>query len=1738
MAAQDAELQLKVSLDLAFFKQQLAGLGQASAGYTLPIGFTFDTTALQRQIAALNKKEITIKVGDTAIDSAIRRLETLKNYVDTVKKATSTAIVIETKYRATGDVPAARTRARSAVATAVKGQSLVESSSYKDLQSLYKFADAANLEFERLKRGAASSTAELQRVLAPAFRNVGTDVKAGIKSGLANADTELAQIAANMGESLLKAVKRSLGIASPSKEFKKIGEDSGEGLEQGLKIGLGEAGDVGVREIEKLFQRLQKEAKAGSAVLQAIMAGAMGGVMQLPGTRQRGAGGSIGSMIRQQRAQVQAERQAQAGGLSALMTGMMGGVIPMGGQQRGAGGSIGAMIRQQRTAIQAQRQAEAGSLSALMMGMMGGVVSMPSKPRAGGSIGELIQKERANARERNRPQRIENLIAALSSASGNLSPAAGVNQRLSTGGAINPGVIPAGHIGRSAISPRFVNYPPAMPAAYEGRFIEPSAYASSLSTGALSRFNMGGKAVPSMALGGVGAGGGSFVPMEGERNVSSLRQSIQGLITRAKDAAGVIRTQVTPSFKDLRAQVVDVRRSVAMQLTAEGGVMGGRYVTPRGAIKSYGQFPSEGMMMPGGITANAAQFRNYSVRQNAVGGRFPLGAPYSTQSGGIRTYAFPMAGMMAPSSPLPNAGGVGAGGGSFIPPSGPPNPPPGGPPSPPSGGGGRGGMFGGFGGIGGFGRALGNINLPGSGAIRDLGGEFAFATKQVLLFGQAYKLLGFAQAFPSQVGAAVSALQSFRNTLDAVTPSAEEAKASNDLLLSLMDKYNVPLQSARDGFTKLYASMAPAGFSGDEIRNLFTGITKAAATFGMSADKVDRVNYAFAQMASKGQVMSEELKGQLGDVLPGSMALFAKAAGFEGPKAIQDFSVALEDGAYKGEAMVALLKNVTTVMNNEFGPGAEGAALTFQGVMNRMQNSMTLLYESFEPVAVGFLNTVVVPMTNGIKQVTDGLNTFFSGTAAKTSGGFALAQELERLRPAFDGIKENASALVVQLGQLAKAALNMSTIFLQIAGNPFIGYLAKVYINILVLTTAIQVLNLRALVPMIANFGRSVVALVAFTVQCIRVGQAVQVTGLMLRTFFATTGVGLVVVGIGLLIERFMTMNQALEDTKNKALGAAQAIRSMSQTEARAAEQGAQSAYKTIGRIAGRPGEKVQGAGNERLVEITPQELKQLEKVGAIQTSKDPFTGKITARRSDVLSLAPQAQALQSEASYREKQIKFDEKQAQQQAVIAPIPPSEGEGKTKKGEKLDTYDRSKLEFLQQQFDIEKQALDKKLQGEIISQTEYDIALAELKLESVKLEIAEKYRLAVEKTNKDNLSAADKALKLKDLDIAKTNELLIAEEDRNIAISAARLKVTRPILEEIDRETLSIRRQALEMEALKQGRLSLSAAQEAELIVKEKYSNLSSDEQALAKEEINLLRQQIQLRLESATALEKEQALTEARIGLKGIGGGLMAGFTGSAAGVFERTMAQFGDVDYATKLANIETSAMQLRSVFEGLQGAISGVSGAFANMLTDGITNMITGTATAKEVFVSFLQSIGQALSQAAAQMIATYISIGIAKKFAGMGGGGKQDVLGSFNAGAAQYTFANGGIAPGGFRAFANGGVVNGPTLGLVGEGKYNEAIVPLPDGKSIPVQLGGSSSRELLSGGSKQQPASPVLSMSFQSTTINGVEYVDRAQLEAAMSETRRLASRDGASRGSQLALNKIKNSPNTRRQLGLR
>jgi len=138
--------------------------------------------------------------------------------------------------------------------------------------------------------------------------------------------------------------------------------------------------------------------------------------------------------------------------------------------------------------------------------------------------------------------------------------------------------------------------------------------------------------------------------------------------------------------------------------------------------------------------------------------------------------------------------------------------------------------------------------------------------------------------------------------------------------------------------------------------------------------------------------------------------------------------------------------------------------------------------------------------------------------------------------------------------------------------------------------------------------------------------------------------------------------------------------------------------------------------------------------------------------------------------------------------------------------------------------------------------------------------------------------------------------------------------------------------------------------------------------------------------------------------------------------------------------------------------------------------------------------------------------------------------------------FGFAKGGAFSNGVRRFATGGIVNGPTLfpfadggamqmGLMGEAGP-EAIMPLQRGAD-----GSLGVRAAMGGNGMGGSSSPILNMNFETSTINGVEYVSRDQLELAMAQTRRQASRDGANKGMAMTLDKIQQSPQTRRRIGM-
>ena len=251
-------------------------------------------------------------------------------------------------------------------------------------------------------------------------------------------------------------------------------------------------------------------------------------------------------------------------------------------------------------------------------------------------------------------------------------------------------------------------------------------------------------------------------------------------------------------------------------------------------------------------------------------------------------------------------------------------------------------------------------------------------------------------------------------------------------------------------------------------------------------------------------------------------------------------------------------------------------------------------------------------------------------------------------------------------------------------------------------------------------------------------------------------------------------------------------------------------------------------------------------------------------------------------------------------------------------------------------------------------------------------------------------------------------------------------------------------------------------------------------------------------------------------------------------------------------IGKLKTEIDDLTSISNIAIKAAEGIGAAFANSFS----GLISGSMTAKEALGSFFKSVGEMFIEMAAEIIAKQMVMItlqlILKALGAIGGGGggggtvtadfmNTEALKGLTPAAKGATFSN-GIAK-----FARGGIVGSPTLfkfadggttrtGLMGEAGP-EAIMPLKRGAdgSLGVQANGL--RDAMNQGRAAGGGTPVLNMSFQSTTINGVEYVSREQLEQAMAATRRDATRDGASRGMTMTLDKLQQSPSTRRKVGI-
>lgn len=1259
------------------------------------------------------------------------------------------------------------------------------------------------------------------------------------------------------------------------------------------------------------------------------------------------------------------------------------------------------------------------------------------------------------------------------------------------------------------------------------------------------------------------SGGGGFVGVgRSARFKNALEEltvkQLQGL-AKSESITGVSRLKksalVDKLMNDLSQQAMEnilgnaqmsLRRFEAQYKSPIGPLpMGSKEPWARGSRGMYGgagyePFMAPRQQAPSGFAKTPGAAGIFAATGIALQGTIP-GMAYQMAKPTMGSMGqFPMAGMMGPSSPLGiNARSSMFAGGGGLPPGG--------------GGGFRNAM--------GLGPSAQPINLdvfnrarvPLSGAIRELSSEFANATKQVLLFGTAYKGLAFFMDLPNQAFQAAKGLATYKNQLQAVTAESGTFEQSFAFVDNLATRFNVPLESARQGFVKLYASMQPAGFDQGQIEGLFTGISKAAAAFGLSSDKVDRVNYAFAQMASKGQIMSEELKGQLGDVLPGALGLFAQAA----QMSIPEFSKAMEDGAFKGEAMAQVLGNVAILMNDKFGPAAQGAAKTLQGALNQMQNNLQLMYESMTPIVNQFasafggqINSLIKDVTNAIKLLTGNVLGASEAVGTLSPRSQAMYTVFQQLGPSIASAASNMGRFLSSLQILIGPLVAITKGLLDLLSVPFVARIGLYATIVTALTGTFRLLAtagvLQATIALVRFAATLNIAqiniyiaglqtIIAVLRSLITTANIARLTLLGLKVALVSFGVGVVLLGLDAVAQRLLNIGDAANSAKKN-------TRELAQELDRIAGSGDIEAATKQYLDANTKLAMAQKKNRDALAE-----LRRLERAaGPRAEGAEPFVVK-EARMASETAYSEVLQArrdVQAARQARNMAVRTKEQQDQRtQAQLKPISAAGGEGKGD-GTKLRDYQSQDIQIQQKNLDNLKKEIEAKVE---LTRREKDLQIARVEYSQgekiIDLQYAERIK------DIDKLKAGTRALALEEASRMKGVEKNILKQEYNKAVLGDLFNITENYSSQIASAEDKIA-------GLSKTTGELTEREKLDLAITRQLQGVRKEDLALFQDRIDLARA-LADRLDMLNESEKQiletrklqQDISNKEREVSVMGAGLQAGFYGSAAQAYEQMLLQPGATpEDATRMAELETQAMQLQAVFGGIQNAIGGVSSAFSNLMTEGIASMVQGTATAQEVFSQFLNSIGQALQQAAAQMIATYVAIGIARIFAGMGASpmgleGATKAAGNLNPtvgfGAGTFTgFAKGGVALGGFKAFADGGVVNGPTLGLVGEGKYNEAIVPLPDGRAIPVQMQGDSVRDKMNGsGNGGAAVAPMLSMNFETTTINNVEYVSREQLEKAMMETRKLATRDGARQGANLAIDKIQQSPNTRRRIGI-
>lgn len=241
------------------------------------------------------------------------------------------------------------------------------------------------------------------------------------------------------------------------------------------------------------------------------------------------------------------------------------------------------------------------------------------------------------------------------------------------------------------------------------------------------------------------------------------------------------------------------------------------------------------------------------------------------------------------------------------------------------------------------------------------------------------------------------AMQGIEVAMKAALGTSEAAAIEFNFVANEAERLGNNLQVSARSYTKLSAASRGTGVTQSEVRDIFIGISEAARVMNLNVEDTRGAFRALEQVMSKGTVQAEEIRGQLGERIPGAFNILADAldTNVEGLNKMLELGQVLAKDA---------LPKMARELRRRFGQEVPAASRTAIANFNRMENAIFFLRVVIFKDLLPVLTSLVKFLTTAIPKAANFVSRAFAFMALSIQ--LAMVSILDAMQFLNDGLKE------------------------------------------------------------------------------------------------------------------------------------------------------------------------------------------------------------------------------------------------------------------------------------------------------------------------------------------------------------------------------------------------------------------------------------------------------------------------------------------------------------------------------------------------------------------------------------------------------------------------------------------------------------------------------------------------------------------------------------------------------------